>query len=168
MKKFLSMLLVVLLVASFAFFALASGESETDDQGTASAEKGEAENKEEESNLDNYKVDILSCRLAKDYEGSPVVIVKYKFTNNDDDPASFDIAFIDSAYQDGVELNKAYFLDDSAEYDSDNQMKKIKTGASLEVESAYKLNDSETDVEVEVKRFISFDDSVVTKTFTIK
>ncbi len=98
----------------------------------------------------------------------PVAIVKYKFTNNDNDPTSFMFAFDDNVYQNGVGLNTAIFLDDSAEYNSKNQTKEIKKGATIDVEVAYTLNDSTTDIEVEVKELISFSDKKITKTFKIK
>ena len=50
---------------------------------------------------------------------------------------------------------------------SDNETKEIKKGATLDVEVAYVLNDTTTDLEVEVKELISFNDSVVKKTFSI-
>ena len=46
-------------------------------------------------------------------------------------------------------------------------MKEIKKGATLEVECAYELNDTTTDIEVEVTETFSFDDEIVTKTFSI-
>lgn len=70
-------------------------------------------------------------------------------------------------YQDGVGLNTAIIIDDNASYSSDNQLKKIKKGASLDVEVAYELNDTTTDIEVEVKEFISFNDKTIKKTFSI-
>ena len=75
---------------------------------------------------------------------------------------------MDEAYQDGVGLNKCYVAADSANYDSENQSKKIKKGASLDVEVAYVLNDETTDVVIEVSEFISLNDKVITKTFKIK
>ncbi len=165
MKKFISVLLSILVILTFAFFALASGDSsETSSQGSGVAETA-ADNS---STLGNYSIEIMSCRLAEDYEGDPVVIVKYNFTNNADNATSFYIAFEDSVYQNGVGLNEAYVLDDSANYNADNRTKDIKKGSSLEVEVAYELNDTETDIEVEVKELISFNDSVITKTFSIK
>ena len=163
MKRFLSILMVVALLFVFGIFALGSSESETEDQG-----KGSADSAAEESNLGEYSVEILGCRLAKDYEGKDVVIVKYKFTNNSEDSTAFYTAFNDTVYQDGVGLNEAYVLDDSAEYDDGNQTKDIKSGANLEVEVAYELNDTETDIEVEVEELFSFDDKKITKTFSIK
>lgn len=164
MKKIISIILAILLVATFGVFALGSGESEstTTDQGT-----GKAETTDTDTNLGDYKVEIVSCRLAKNYDGSDVVIVKYNFTNNSDDAASFMFAFDEHVYQNGVGLNEAYILDDSANYDSGNQTKEIKTGASLDVEVAYELNDTTTDIEVEVEELFSFDDSMVKKTFSI-
>lgn len=163
MKRFISLLLAVLLILAFGIFAMGSGESETVDQGSDSAQAAE----ENENSLGDYAVEIDSCRLAKDYEGNDIVIVKYKFTNNADESASFMFAFDETVYQDGVGLNECYFADDSANYSVDNQTKEIKTGTSLDVEVAYELNDSTTDIEVEVKELISFDDKVITKTFSI-
>ncbi len=163
MKKLISILLAICLVMTFGFFAIASGgDSTTDDQGSASADSAE-----NDANLGDYKVDIVSCRLAKDYEGKPVVIVKYNFTNNAENPASFYVTFDDQVYQNGIGLNPAYVLDDSANYSEDNQSKEIKKGASLEVEAAYELNDTTTDIEVELTELFSFDESKVTKIFSI-
>ena len=53
-------------------------------------------------------------------------------------------------------------------YSDDNQYKKIKSGTSLSVEVAYKLNDTKTDVEVEVSELYSYSDKKVTKIFSIK
>ena len=166
MKKILSLLLVLAVLLSFCVFALGSGsDDEKTDQGSGSADQ----QKEDESALGDYSVEIKSCRLAKDFEGKKVVIVKYVFTNvNDDDPTAFFTAFEDNVYQDGVGLNESYFVDDSAKYSADNQTKEIKKGASLEVEVAYELNDTKTDIEVEVKELFSFEDKVLTKTFSIK
>lgn len=165
MKKTLSVVLSVLLVVSFAFFAIASSSSdgETSTQAAGEAEKGTAEN-----NVGNYSIEIKSARLTKNWEGKPSVVVTYGFTNNDDDPASFMVAFQENAYQNGVGLEKAYTLDDTDPYDEANQSKEIKKGASLDVEVAYILNDTETDVEVEVEEWLGLSDDKVSRTFSIK
>ncbi|MBE6825016.1 MAG: DUF5067 domain-containing protein [Ruminococcaceae bacterium] len=164
MKKIISLTLALLLILSFAVFAIGSSESETVDQGSDSAQSDENNN----NSLGDYAVEIDSCRLAKDYEGKDVVIVKYIYTNvSADNATAFYIAFEDTVYQSGIGLNRAYILEDSANYSEDNQTKEIKAGASLDVEVAYELNDTTTDIEVEVKELISFDDKTITKTFTI-
>ena len=164
MKK-LSFLLTILLLLSFAFFAIGSSEdtSEADDQGSANVDQSK-----DESNLGDYHITIDSCRLAEDFEGKPVVIVKYTFKNvSNEDAVAFYTAVSDSVFQNGVGLNEAYFLADNANYSADNATKEIKKGASIEVEVAYELNDTTTDIEVEVEEFISFNDKVVKKTFKI-
>ena len=135
----------------------------TQDQGNGSAASENSSN----SNLGDYNVIIESCRLATDYEDAPIVIVKYKFTNNGDEPACFAWSLEYDAFQDGVGLNECYFADDSANYSSDNQTKEIKKGSSLSVEVAYKLNDTTTDVEIEVSELISFSNKKITKKFSI-
>ncbi len=164
MKKSLSLFLAIALIVVFGAFALASGENSTEDQGSGKNDLNSAT----DSNLGDYKVEIKGCRLAKDFEGKDVVIVKYGFTNNGDDSASFTFAFDDTVYQNGVGLNEAYILDKSANYDSGNQTKEIKKEATLDVEVAYELNDITTDIEVEVEELISFKDNVVKKKFSIK
>ncbi len=176
MKKLLTSIVCIAIVALFALFALASGESDTVSQSSGAADAAskptETVSKPAEtandSNLGDYEVEIMSCRLAKDYEKKPVVIVKYKFTNNSEEATSFTFALSDNVYQNGIGLTTAIVTDDSAKYSSDNQMKEIKKGASLEVEVAYVLNDTTTDIEVEVEERISFSDKTITKTFSIK
>lgn len=163
MKK-INLVLAILLIALFAAFALGSGEDTTTDQGSGSA----ATESTVIGAIGEYAVVIDSCRLAEDYEGNPVVIVKYIFTNvSDDEAAAFYTTFDATLYQNGIGLNESYFLDDSADYDSDNQTKEIKKGATIEVEVAYTLNDTTSDIVVEVEEFFSFDDTVLTKTFSI-
>lgn len=164
MKKF-HLLLTILLVAIFAVFAMGSGEDASVNQGTGSAATTATE---AQGSIGKYSVVIDSCRLAKDYEGKDIVIVKYIFTNvSDEESAAFFTTFDESVYQAGVGLNEALFLDESANYSADNQTKEIKKGASLEVEVAYELNDTATEIEVEVKEYFSFDDTTITKTFSI-
>lgn len=165
MKKLLSFFLALAVLCCFALFALGSSSEEgTSDQGSGSAEQS----KDDNSSLGDYSVEIKNCRLAKDYEGKDVAIVTYKFTNaSNDDATAFYIAFEDAVYQNGVGLNKAYVLDDSANYNPDNQTKEIKKGASIDVEVAYELNDSSTDIEVEVKELFSFSDKTLKKSFSL-
>lgn len=163
MKKVISLIFVVMLVGLFALMSVGCGEEAVDNQGSGNIDVVSTEN----NNLGDYLVEIKSCRLAKDYADADVVIVKYKFTNNSKKPAAFYLAFSDKVYQDGISLNESYVLDDSAEYNADNQTKDIKSGKSIDVEAAYELNDTKTDIEVELKELISFNNNVITKKFKI-
>ncbi|MBE6803257.1 MAG: DUF5067 domain-containing protein [Ruminococcaceae bacterium] len=164
MKK-IKILSVILLSLLFVLFAMGSGEdtSTEQDQGSGVVATEDADN----TSLGDYKVEILDSRMAKDYSGNDVIIIKYSFTNNSDSPTAFYTAFEDNAYQNDIGLNDAILVEDSAEYSADNQTKDIKTGATLEVEVAYELNDTTSDVVVEVTEFLGFDDTVITKTFKI-
>ncbi len=161
MKKILiSLLLIVSLLGCLA----SCFESDNGgDQGSGSASSGTSN-----SSLGNYEIVIQSCRLATDYQGDAIIIVKYKYTNNDSDPTAFYLAVNAEAYQDGIGLNECYFPDDSANYSSDNQMKEIKQGATLYVEVAYTLNNTTSDVEIEVEELFSWSSKKITKTFSIK
>lgn len=157
--------MTIVILLAFAVFALASGEEEPGNQGSGTVSSS-SENKD--TDIGDYSVIIDSCRLAKDYEGKDVVIVKYKFTNNRNDEAtSFTLAFVDEAFQNGVGLNHAYVLDENANYNEDNQTKAIKKGATIDIEVAYELNDTTTDIEVEVEELFSSSEKTITKTFSI-
>ena len=178
-KKCLTLFIVVLLLATFGAFALGSGDSGDADQGVETVDKTkDTSNKSNAENVDttqtqnnsklgNCSVEIKSCRLAKNYEGKPVIIVKYLYTNEDDEPKAFMWSVEDKLYQDGVGLNKAYVLSDSVNYSDDNQSKEVKKGTTLEVEVAYLLNDTTTDVEVEVSEYLGWSDKKITKTFKL-
>ena len=163
LKKALSLIATILVICLFGIFAMGSTSDEetSTDQGTGTVQQDTS------SGFTDCTVEIKSCRLAKTYDGKPAVIVTYGYTNNKDTATSFTVAVQDNVFQDGIGLNKAYILDESANYSSDNQMKDIKKGATLDVEVAYELNDSTTDIVVEVEEFISFKDFKVTKTFKI-
>lgn len=169
MKK-AKILLSLLLVFVYAFLAMGSSETSESGQSSGNQGNGEAEVTEQASDtsIGDYSIVIDSCRLATDWEGKPVVIVKYIFTNvADDNAASFYSTFDETVYQNGVGLNETLMVDDNAGYSMDNQTKEIKKGASLDVEVAYDLNDTTTDIEVEVEELFSFDDTTITKTFSI-
>ena len=170
MKKALSCIILLALLTTLLCSCI--DLEDTQNQGSTGKPDNEIEsatpNNSSDNDLGKYEVVIESCRLANDYTGAPIVIVKYKFTNNDDDPACFSWTFDDAVFQGGVGLNECYLADDTAEYSTDNQTKEIKKGASLTVEVAYKLNDTETDIDVEVSELISLNNKTVTKKFSIK
>ena len=64
-------------------------------------------------------------------------------------------------------MNDALFLAKRENYDDDSYLKEVKKGASIEVERAYKLNDTTTDLEIEVKENTFLDDTTIRKVFTI-
>lgn len=122
-----------------------------------------------DSKIAGYDVVIESCRLTTEkYTGKEYVIVKYKFTNNSKRECSFYSAVGDKAFQNGVELRDTIFYGDGSGYDSGDVYKDIKPGTTQELERAYELNDTVTDVTVEISagRYSS-KGAKITKTFSI-
>lgn len=113
-----------------------------------------------------FAVGIDGATQTTDFEGNPVLVVNFTFTNNGEKDANFMFATSAKAFQDGVELEIAIVTDDT--FDSSSALKDIKPGTSLPVQAAYVL-DSTSDVTVEVSELISFDDTLLaTKTFTVQ
>lgn len=155
MKKILSCILAVVLLCTFSLFALGSLENEEVDV--------------TDNVVGDYEVDVIDFRLVKDYSAD-VIIIKYSFTNNSDDSKSFSLAVDDTVYQGGMSLEETYVLLSDTNYDYQDKSKKIKSGATVEIEIAYKLEDTTTDIEVEIKDGSLFGDSddVITKTISIQ
>ena len=124
-----------------------------------------AEEKAEEPVDSEYAVTIDSATVGTDYSDNPCVFITYTFTNVSDDDAS---AFISSVtadvYQDGVQCETAFADTDGG----GNSMTKVKKGSSIEVVQAYELQNTTSDVEVEVKELFAWDDiKLATRTFQI-
>lgn len=137
--------------------AVSSEDASSEESAPAPADSG---------SLGDYDVAILSARKAVDYEGKPALVVSYKFTNNAADNKMFLSSVSGKAFQDGVQLEAAIITGDS-EYNAENQMKEIKTGASIDVDVAYLLDNETSEVEVEVSELISFSDEKLVKTFDL-
>lgn len=117
---------------------------------------------------DKYYIEVLSARKSKDYNGKEVVIINYKYTNNSDETTSFMFACSAQAFQNNVELESAIVTGDKS-YSSENALKDIKPGGTIEVQKAYVLQDN-SPVTVEVGPLFSFDDNVavISKAFTLQ
>lgn len=149
------------LVAIIAVVALSNGGKK--DNGTAVATNESAKTETViDNDIDGKICEIVSAATGqKNYEGKPTVIITYQYTNNADEAAAFDITFETAVFQNGIECSSDYI------YDEDDGMKEIRPGTTITLTKSYVLNDTTSDIEVEVSGFISFDNTVITKTFTI-
>ena len=111
--------------------------------------------------LGDFSVEVLSWRLGKNWEGAQVIFVKYSFTNNSADTASFAWSIDDKLFQNGVELADEYIPDDSS-YDSSLSVAEIQPGVTIELEKAYTLRDSTSPITVELSELISFSGNKIT------
>lgn len=143
-------------------------EEKSEEPAEAKAEEPaeeKSEEKAEEPADSEYAVTIDSATVGTDYSDNPCVFITYTFTNVSDDDAS---AFISSVtadvYQDGVQCETAFADTDGG----GNSMTKVKKGSSIEVVQAYKLQNTTSDVEVEVKELFAWDDvRLAARTFQI-
>lgn len=116
--------------------------------------------------LGEYHVEIKDFQLITDYEGKAAILVSYDFTNNGDEEANAMWSLSDLAYQNGVQLDNAIVMDSSI-MNSDDKMKDLQKGATLEIKEAFLLASDTAPVEFEVSELISADDAKVGKTFAI-
>lgn len=169
MKKILVIFCSLVLLFVFAACGAeddASTDAASSDEVTTT-DSSSSQETASEGDLGDYHVAIKDYSLGKDYEGNDVIIITYDYTNNSEDSTAFDVATVCYAYQDGIELEHAYVMDDSTEYDDGSSMKNIKTGVTIEVQNAYLLSNTDSPVDVEVIEFISFSDEKIEKTFAI-
>lgn len=151
-----------------------NSNSNTSNESVAETEEQTSDDTTEEStvsgdegDLGDYHVKINDATFDKDYEGNPMIVIHYDFTNNSDDSQSALFALSSKAYQDGVELETAMALNDDA-YDAGIAQKDIKPGVTIEdCQIAYTLT-SESPVEFEVSELMSFSDDKLEKTFDVQ
>ena len=175
MKRKLMMIAAAAMLAVMLTACGSSGAQTQDNNSAGSATTAPATNTNDakktenaatdEGDLGDYHVKILDAETGlKDYDGNPVIGVKYEYTNNGEENMMFDAAVNAQAFQDGVQLEFAFMDEFSDEYE--NSSKEVKPGTTLTCEMYYALT-SDSDVEIEVSELISFGDAKLTKTFSV-
>lgn len=106
-----------------------------------------------------FAVTVLEHEIMEDYEGKPVLAVKYSFTNNSEKTTSFLLAISTQAFQNGVQLSTGILVNDK--FDPAGAMKDIKPGTTIEVQAAYVLDDNTSPVELEVSELFTFTDELI-------
>lgn len=137
------------------------------DTNTASEEiKEQAKPSESSDTVDtgNFQITIKDAQLGKDYEGQDVFIVGLNWTNNYTEAQMASVVLTVKAYQDGVEMDQAYVLDNE-EIPIDDSSKNIQPGASQDVYYAFVLTGSTSDITVEAAEWLGGDGKAV-KDFT--
>ncbi|EOG9440627.1 DUF5067 domain-containing protein [Listeria monocytogenes] len=164
MKKLKSVLLLMGIV-TFALALTACGGTE-DKASTKKTETAKAETKKKANpnELGDYKVEILSSEVVKDFEGNNAIAIKTKFTNNSKENISFMVAIDQQAFQNGTQLETTV----SADASMGGSEKDVQPGGTLEVTELYKLQDTQNKVDVEAKELISFSKNAVKKSFELK
>ncbi len=113
---------------------------------------GEGTYNEEAAKSAETSVKIKEMFLSENYSGDDVLIVKYEYTNGEKKAKAFSSEFRDTVYQNGIECSSWTISEDA---DGESSILYIMPGATIVVEEAYILNDTTTDVEIEVETLIT-------------
>ncbi|PDL26795.1 DUF5067 domain-containing protein [Listeria monocytogenes] len=164
MKKLKSILLLMgIITFALALTACGGTEHKASTEKTETA-KAETKKKSNPNELGDYKVEILSSEVVKDFEGNNAIAIKTKFTNNSKENISFMVAIDQQAFQNGTQLETTV----SADASMGGSEKDVQPGGTLEVTELYKLQNTQNTVDIEATELISFSKNSVKKSFELK
>lgn len=156
MKKLFAFVMSLCLL--FALTAC-GGISETQ---TPTIEKMTLSSKTETVELD---VGITGYDITEDYEGKPVLVVLMNWTNTSEETTMFSTTYSVKAYQNGVGLDTTVVLWENDYLETANaRLTEIRPGASIEVAAVFLLANTESEVEIEIDDWISFDNKPLIST----
>lgn len=177
-KRKTTKVLLIVLFSLIAFVcigaAIGNKSSEKDNmpierstQSVSSGSSFKAERtKKKDGVIGDYVVLLKNAEVVKStFDGDIILVVTYSFTNNSDKSASFDLSISDKAFQNGVETGAVYSrygIEDA--YDFEASSREIQPGITLDVQEAYELNDTTSDVLIEISKLFSFKDDKITYT----
>lgn len=119
-----------------------------------------------QGNLGDYQVEIKGASVAQDYNGNPVIIVTYSWTNNSSETTSAIVSVLAKAFQDGIQLENAIVANNNV-YDSAASMKDVRPGTTIDVQVAFVMT-SDSVVEFELSEIMSLNGNIVAMSFDPK
>lgn len=163
MKKTMVLLVAGLLVLGLSGCTIdgeQGGNTSTDTSGDTStvSAQGKTESKKD------MDISIVSAKVGADYKDAPILLVEYEFTNNTDNAKSFTFLCQDTAFQNGVECSSTVISD---AVDAQQQLNDVKPGTPYKLTVGYQLQDTETDVEIEITDLFGTE-TFLTQTVTLK
>ena len=122
-----------------------------------------------EGDIEGAHVKIVSAvKSGNDYENKPTVLVTYEWTNTSSKNNSFATLAHPQAFQNGVELDTAMYVDAPSGYDANSYLQELQPGASSTVTLGYVLAD-DSPVNVEVSAFLAVNSNAkVTHEFNLQ
>lgn len=178
-------------VLLFIIFSSASPDASSDEYKPMRADSGSAESanvnkptstgnepdkSEESADMDDNMIDFATERcyikytgheVSTDYDGNPCLIFYYDFTNNSDVDTSADIATYIKAFQNGVQIESAFYSPDEENTSYSNSSKQIQPGVTINVAQVFELT-SDSDVDVKASESFSLRDLEDSMTLSIK
>lgn len=101
----------------------------------------------------DYKVTYNSFSFSSDYNSNAVIISNLTFENLSSEARPFFTTASVTLYQDGVELEPAYFVDG---YDAGLGQRKVQQGGKFDVQEAHVLRNKTSPVYIEITDWISW------------
>lgn len=119
--------------------------------------------------IGNYIVNINDYEITYNYNGDPIILISFSFTNNDDEEAAFGYALDTKVYQNDIEITQPFSTYGIDNLNWEDEIKYVKPGKTFTFNIGYELSDTTSDVTVEVTSFWSSKYSKkVSKTFVIE
>jgi hypothetical protein len=170
MKRFLALILVVLLIPVVSLAQGIDLKSMTDDQlkELAAAIMTEQQTRIQSNSgylasgtIDDIFVGLKSVKVDKDSNGNKIAILTYDFSHSKDEAASFMFAALTKVFQDGIACETSYY------YNGENSMTEIKKGVMIQVSDAFIIK-SNSPLEIEIAPAFSFTDEKIETTVTVQ
>ena len=132
--KLLCMLLAALMLLSLA--ACGKGDGEPKDPNLLT--------------VGEFELLYKGASIMTDFEGNDALVLTLDFTNNSEESTDYFWAIYETAMHNGTELEAAVvYLDvETLESVSDSQFQNVDSGATVEIQTAFELDDTTGEVEV--------------------
>lgn len=144
------------IVFGISLFLIIAGAtiSDTDNETGGTDEKIVVEKEEiKKENLLEFEKNGVSVKYLEHKISGNDLYVYFEMTNESNENITFDYSYSVKAFQDGIELEQNYIYDCDEE---ENGSKEIQPGATITVAEVFKLNNMESNVEVDIEYWISF------------
>lgn len=131
-------LLCLLLAALMAFSLAACG-------------KGEEETKDPNLlTVGDFELRYKGASIMTDYEGNDALVLTLDFTNKSEETTDYFWSIYETAMHNGAELEMAivYLDEETLESVDDSQYQNVEPGATVEVQTAFELDDTTGEVEI--------------------
>lgn len=151
MKKILT---VALLIFSISLCGCVIRISEPDESETTKKNDvlSDAE-KQHDAETSETNLDYIGCEVIDDEYHGKVLLVKFDFENVSDENKTFAYTYTVKAFQNGVEMEGAVFIENEMH---DNSFKEIRPETKITVAESFEYTDTESPIILEVRPWISF------------
>ena len=114
--------------------------------------------------IGDYTLLYKGAYITEDYDGNDAVVLTLDFTNNSKENASYLWSILETAMQNGVELDVATVYTDFDAFETlmGDQMKEVAPSATLEVRTAFVLDSTTDSVEVTFSQMLGSKSSKIT------